>query len=168
MWFKTYSSPSPPSDHPPIKRLPLLNLLFLKYRITKEAFLPSIPKKSSFNVQTVTQYFRVFLRKIFNISIDDVIGKPLDITKYVCPRSGRSVKRLYLFRSHDYLGLNSYFGIYDSYNFPNEMWGLLLFRNKRKSVDINRDSAKRNSYPKGPRQGPRTCTNKWTLTGVHT
>ena len=131
--------------------------------------VPSIPKKSSFNVQNFTQYFRVFLlRKIFNIFIDDIIGKPLDLTKYVCPRSGRSVKRLYLFWLRDYLRLNSYFRIYDSYNFPNEMWGLLLFRNKRKSVDINRDPAKRNSYPKGPRQGPRTCTNKWTLTGVHT
>ena len=55
--------------------------------------VPSIPKKSSFNVQNFTQYFRVFLlRKIFNIFIDDIIGKPLDLTKYVCPRSGRSVR----------------------------------------------------------------------------
>ena len=166
MWFKIYSAPSPPSDHPPIKRLPLVNLLFLKYRITKEEFL-QYQRRVSSTFRTCT-ILSSFLRKIFNIFIDDIIGKPLDLTKYVCPRSGRSVKRLYLFRSHDYLGLNSYFGIYDSYNFPNEMWGLLLFRNKRKSVDINRDPAKRNSYPKWPRQGPRTCTNKWTLTGVHT
>ena len=166
MWFKTYSSPSPPSDHPPIKRLPLVNLLFLKYRITKEEFL-QYQRRVSSTFRTCT-ILSSFLRKIFNIFIDDIIGKPLDLTKYVCPRSGRSVKRLYLFWSRDYLRLNSYFRIYDSYNFPNEMWGLLLFRNKRKSVDINRDPAKRNSYPKGPRQGPRTCTNKWTLTGVHT
>ena len=54
--------------------------------------VPSFNTKEEFlNVQTVTQYFRVFLRKIFNIFIDDVIGKILDLTKYVCPRSGRSV-----------------------------------------------------------------------------
>ena len=92
--------------------------------------VPSFNTKEEF-LQRSDRYtiLSSFLRKIFNISIDDVIGKPLDITKYVCPRSGRSVKRLYLYWSRDYLKLNSYFRIYGSYNFPNEMWGILLFRN---------------------------------------
>ena len=58
---------SSPPDHPPIKRLPLLNLLFLKNRITKEAFLPSIPKKSSSTFRPLHNTFEFFKKNIQHI-----------------------------------------------------------------------------------------------------